>query len=561
MRNEERDEVFLIGGYFVKTVYNLNFYTMKKQIILSALAALFVCTAASAQTGSPLQTKSVSVFKNGQSFFIKSGVVTAQTGKWLLPEPAPAALYGTLWFNSPEGTLTKVSSYPDTLREKKLENAVAIHELLRANIGKNVTGILDKEQSFSGKIVEVSPAFLDEKGQPVYAESSLVTIADASLPDRWTILPASQIRYLTQIQGKPNLQIEREKVKPRNLIELHFSNQKSGQPLDMSYLANGLNWAPQYLLELTSEKNATLTLQSEVSNNAEDLNNTELNLVVGVPNFQYATRSAYLVDFLNLMMPVTRNYNFSNALATQTANFDAEFLPPPPADVEGNANEDLFFYTLKNFSLPKGGRSMQTIFRENIGIGHVYECQLPPNDENARFFEEDFLFTPGQNHKVFHTIQTTNKTKQPWTTASVLVMNRQGENRPVSQDLLTYTPSGGTTYIKLTEAPDVKVEHAERELSRQRQAYMDERRGFVLDLVQVEGKIKVHNYKKQPLDLRLQRTISGTLKNSSVKWEKEEIVNPLNPVNRKAKVVWEKDVKGGGTLEITYTYELYVPGF
>jgi hypothetical protein len=538
---------------------------MKRQIILSSLAILAACLTSPAQNASSLQTKSVSVFKNGQTFFIKSGSVNVQGNKWMLLEPAPAALYGTLWFHSPEGTLSRVSSYPDTLREKKQESAVAIYELLRANIGRNVSGFIDKEQTFAGKIVDVSPASLDEKGQPVYTNASIVTLADATLPDRWMTIPANLIRYMTFSQGKPNLQIEREKTKFQHRIELAFSNNKASQPLDMMYLANGMNWAPQYLLELNTEKTATLTLQSEVANDLEDLKDTELNLVVGVPNFQFANRMAYLVDFLSVISPVVRNYNYSNALATQTMAYDSDVAynyapPPPPVDFEGSSNEDLFFYTLKNFSLPKGGRSMQTIFRENVDIAHIYECQLPPNDENIGFFEEKFLFTPGQNLKVFHTVKAANNTRQPWTTASVLVMNKQGESRPISQDLLTYTPTGGNTFIKLTEAPDVKVEQAERELSRQRGAYNDKRRGIVLDLVQVEGKIKVNNYKMQSLDLRLQRMIAGTLKNSSVKWQKDEIVNPNNPVNRRAKVVWETAVKAQGELEIIYTYEVYVPG-
>ena len=538
---------------------------MKKKIILFAWAILSGCLPVVAQQQAPLATKSVSIFKNGQSFFIKSGAISITEGKWLLPDPAPAALYGTVWFISPESALTKVASYPDTLREKKQESAVAIHELLRANIGKKVACVTDKEQILSGYLTDVSPVSRDEDGLPVYTNASLVTINDPVVKTRWITVPASMIRYLSFDSEKPNLKIERNEVKPRNLIELSFSSPKASQPLDMMYLANGLNWAPQYLLELTSDKTATLTLQCEVANNLEDLNTMELNLVVGVPNFQYATRSAYLVDFLNVATPILRNYNISNALTSQTANYSpdiyGDIAPPLAGEVEGSANEDLFFYTLKNFSLPKGGRSIQTVFKEKIDIAHIYECLLPPNEENSGFYTEDFLFTPGQNHKVFHTIKTANQTKQPWTTASVLVMNRQGENRPISQDLLTYTPSGGKSFIKLTEATDVKVEQAERELSRKPAALADKRRGYVLDLVQVESKIKVTNYKDQSLDLRLQRAITGKLKDSSIPWQKQDVINPNNPANRRTNAVWETSVKAKGELEITYTYEIYLPGY
>jgi hypothetical protein len=326
-----------------------------------------------------------------------------------------------------------------------------------------------------------------------------------------------------------------------------------------------LNWAPQYLLELTAEKTAMLTLQGEVSNDLEDLNNTELNLVVGVPNFRYADRLAFLVNFLQVALPERFVASaFSNALATQTFNYAADqgfdAGAGVPDEVVGSANEDLFFYTLKNFSLPKNGRSMQTIFREPVEIAHVYESALPANDPNVRYYDEQFLFSPNQN-KVFHTVKALNSTKQPWTTASILVMNKQGDSRPISQDLMTYTPAGGKTFVKLTEAPDVKVEHAEREVSRQQDAWTNRRRNASYDLVQVEGKIKVQNFKDKKIDLRLTRAITGILKNSTVKWEKEETVSQKLHLNRLTNVCWETGIGANSELEITYTYEIYVPAY
>lgn len=534
--------------------------------ILFALVAL-CCQQLFSQ---PLQTRSVSVFKNGQAFFLKSGSLRVQDGKFLLPDPAPAALYGTLWFNSPEGTLTKVSSYPDTLREKKMESAVAIHELLRANIGKRGTFFLDKERTISGTLLEVSPTFVDERQQPYFDGNSIAVIQQIQPFERnMATVQAGQIQYAS-FEGKPNLQIERENMKPRHLVELSFSTKKAEQPVEMMYLSNGLQWAPQYLLELTGDKTATLTLQGEIANNAEDLVNTDLNLVVGVANFQFADRLSFLVNHLDVLIPIAyrrqADYNtFSNSLMAQTANYDADGFTDNMGggglpEVEGSVNEDLFFYNLKNFSLPKGGRSMQSIFQEKVEIAHVYECNLPPNEENPRAYEQEFLFTPNQQ-KVIHTIKTNNNTKQPWTTASIFVVNAQENDRPVSQDLLTYVPAGGKTFIKLTEAPDVKIEHAEREISRQENVKGDRRTGVSFDLLKVEGKIKVSNFKGKKIDLRLKRTITGSLKDSNVNWEKEEIMNPNSRLNKRTNVCWETSVKEKDTMEIVYSYEIYVPSF
>lgn len=537
---------------------------MKRVFIL--FAGLIFCFANVVAQSQPLTTQSISVFKNGQAFFIKNGTLKPTNGKFLLPDPAPQALYGTLWFNSPEGSLARVASYPDTLREQKTEAAVAVWDLLRNNIGKTIGGVLDEKNSVTGKIISVSPMMKNEKGEPLYGPESLVTL-QSQQGGGWTTIPAGQIRYVSFLE-QPKLEVSMPKVTPRHLFELLFNNKKGEQPFDMMYLANGLNWAPEYLLELTGENAGTLTLQGEVANDAEDIVNTNLNLVVGVPNFAYANRLSYLVDYLSLVAPslvsvrgLRNDYNtFSNALMAQSAVYSIDGIPvsgdlQDGEEIEGSNNEDLFFYTLKNFSLPKGGRSIQPIFKEKVDVKHIYECQLPGNDGNRLAWQQEFLFVP-QVNKVYHTLQLANKTKQPWTTAPLLTMNANGERRPIGQDLLSYTPSGGNSYVKLAEAIEVKIEQAERELSRQASGWFWN--GDNYDIVQVEGKIKVKNFKDKQLDLRIQRSILGNLKKTSVDWKKEEIVIPDNPRNRRANVIWETPIKANGELEIVYTYEVYV---
>lgn len=542
---------------------------MKKLILAFASVLCFANLFAQSQ---PLTTQSISVFKNGQAFYLKNGTLKPTNGKFLLPDPAPQALYGTLWFNSPYGSLAGVASYPDTLREQKTEAAVAVWDLLRNNIGKTANGFVDDKNTVTGKIVSVGPAYKDAKGEPLFGPESLVTLQ--SDKGAWTTISAGQIRYISFLE-KPTLDVSMPKVTPRNLIELSFNNKKAEQPFDMMYLANGIDWAPEYLLELTGENTGTLSLQGEVANNAEDIVNTNMNLVVGVPNFAYANSLSYLVNFLNdtQLGFQSSQLGFQNDYGadlnirgsrSQATNYYIDGvrvtgnLPPRQEMVEGNHNEDLFFYTLTNFSLPKGGRSIQPIFKENVEVAHIYECLLPSNDGDRQQWEQEFLFTP-QDNKVFHTIRIANKSKQPWTTAPILILNAQGERRPVSQDQLTFTPPSSHNHVKLTTAVEVKVEQAERELSREQAAWTWH--GTRYDLVQVEGKIKVKNFKDKQLDLRIQRNIVGNLKKSSVDWKKEEIIHPDIPRNRQARAIWETPIKANGELEIVYTYEVYVPSY
>jgi hypothetical protein len=69
--------------------------TSKKYLLLTFLF-VFLSSALHAQ----LQTKSVSIFKNNKSFFIKSGSVSPVNNQYFLGDEIPRALFGTLWFQS-----------------------------------------------------------------------------------------------------------------------------------------------------------------------------------------------------------------------------------------------------------------------------------------------------------------------------------------------------------------------------------------------------------------------------------------------------------------------------
>ena len=107
---------------------------MKKISLL--LCSCLITFAVNAQS---FKTKSVSIFKNGQSFFIKEGKVDTDKGVWKMQEKdIPPALFGSLWFHSPEGNIQTTKSYTDSYEEKKTLDAIALTEILQANVGKRM---------------------------------------------------------------------------------------------------------------------------------------------------------------------------------------------------------------------------------------------------------------------------------------------------------------------------------------------------------------------------------------------------------------------------------------
>jgi len=535
---------------------------MKSNILIFFCLLAISITTTAQEKKDPLKTKSVSIFKNGSAFFIKNGEVKTKDGSYVMTDNLPRALFGTFWIHSSNDELKHITSYSDIVTTKTESIARNFVELLQANKGKKMKIHIGKDEVYEGVTEEV--IVKDAKGEEKSEFNQYVIVFKTG--SEWLSFVPSEIRRI-QFLEKPNQVIERETAQSKNVLSVDFTTKKSKQPIDMMYLQNGLNWVPTYLIELTSETRAQLSLRAEVSNNAEDIENADVNFVVGIPNFRYANKLSFLVDFLGMVYPNQPQYTqtFSNNLAAPgmayTTDMAEESGVPMGGGVTGDADEDLFFYNVKNINLKKGGRGQYPVFNKEISIAHIYESNITQNTASTNFYQKEYLFTPDNQNPVFHSIKINNSLDFPWTTGTAMVVSKKSDTtRPISQDMLKYTPIKGHSYVKLTEAPDIKVKHAEKEISRDQKVRKvgTGNSRYYYDYVTVEGKVKVKSYKDKTVDLNLKRTIFGQLEKSDVKWLKAERVNRNGDINKINDVCWETSIKGGEELEITYTYRVYV---
>ncbi len=507
-------------------------------------------------------TKSISIFKNGSAFFLKSGKVKTQDGSYRITENIPAALFGTLWIHSPKGELKHISSFTDKVETKSQNRVRTFEDILNINKGKKVALHIGKNEIIEGIVEEIENVIDTSSELNLIYPNSIITFRTS---DKWLTINTSEIRRVEFLEN-PNQLSEYKTINNKPIVKIDFSTKKEEQPLDLMYLENGLSWSPNYLIELIDDNSANLTLRSEVVNNAENINNSEINFVVGIPNFRFANKLSSLVDFINTYTPSLDANRFSNTLQTQSLTYgiEAEMDFQPDfftSDNEvGSSQEDLFFYNLKNISLKKGGRGHYQIFKTKIDIAHIYECNLETNSTSKNYYQKDYLFQAENKNKVFHSIKLTNETNYPWTTGAAMVVKGTEIAKPISQDQLNYTPIKGNSFVKLTQAPDVKVKHAEKEIDRQDKAMKnpaDTR--YFLDLVTVEGQVKIKSYKAKKIDLNIRRTIIGQLLETTTEWLKSDRVNRTGSQNATTDVCWETSVGPGEELIITYSYKIYVP--
>ncbi len=541
---------------------------MKIKFAIYASLFLALPLAISAQEG--LKIQSVSVFKNQTAFFVKNGLVKTKNKSWEIHhDTIPAALNGTLWLSSPSHDFKMVKAYQKKVKQKQKYAASNFSTILALNDGKTVS-LHFADTSYTGTIL-----LMQADTSPISPYTNLPLFALAMTNGHHLIFTQQQLALVQRVEFADNPQyrynFEVESTVPT--LQIDFKSNKKEQELQMMYLSKGLAWKPDYLIELTQEDKAQITLRSTVINNAEDIETDRLNLVAGVPNFKYATSISDLINFVRTMPPIAYNSfnmpSMSNSVRVNTEAFNDNYLPSPTTTTasgtfssnlsnfnSATSMEDLYFYTLKNIVLKKGERAFFDIFSVEVPVEHIYESILDNNNIN---YSISYSFLKKKN-PVLHTIKLQNNSKYTWTAAAALVMkNDQKQYAPISQDKLKYTSQQNHVSIKLTEAPDVSVKFKEEEINRipNKKSIKRGNYPYYSDFVTVEAEMEIHNFKNKDIRLDLKRMITGELLESDSNWKKVVRVQYGYHNNLQTDVCWELKLKAGEKKIIKYTYNYY----
>jgi len=521
--------------------------------ILIAPVALFGGEVAEAPTPLP-RTVAVAAFKNGLAFVLRQGEIPLTAGAARL-SPIPTATLGTLWVapvNS-EARIDEIVAYRyNTTAQRPIQT---IGEILRANAGKTVT-ITYQMKDYTGEVVGL-------QNTPPEAATNPIAATDARYvpqPHEDYLLLRTDKRLMAfplggiSMANLPDDAILHENVQSQTqALRLKMKSTSTKEKLSMGYLEHGLGWTPSYLITLTDDTNAQITMQAVVTDDAEDLQNAQLFFVVGVPNFAYANTLSpmslqqSLVDF---MRDAEREDGrkkslglLSNAISGQAAMFDKDEASAPINLVNGvdemasSPEGDLFLYSRSDVTLAKGERASYNVFSGAVAYEHLYNWEV---EDQPRVDAYGNVINQGQNTQdnthtdsVWHSIRLKNSTKFPWTSAPALVISG---DKPVSQDTLTYTKKSATSTLRITVATDVRASHEEREVARQQE--LNHRRGYNYDLVTLEGKLKVKNYKSKEVHLAIGKTVRGKTEFQSDLGKTVQLGEGIESDNPRSRLTW-----------------------
>jgi hypothetical protein len=524
-----------------------------------------------------LKTAAVATFKNGLAFVVKQGDVRLEDGVGNI-EPIPSATLGTLWIAPNDAGESLDEVVARRYRVAGQQNLTALAEVLLANPGKVVTIVDNSQKEYTGEIVGLrqkekpgaeltagggpdSSNALAMQTKPYVAPEFLLLKSDGKLLAFYfhniarVVLPADPI--LQQLQEEEHRAL-RFKVKGAT----------GHTRMTMGYLEHGLGWTPSYLISLQDDKKAQITMQAVVVNDAEDLRDTELFFVVGVPNFAYAdipSPMALQQNLMEFMQEASRkdeaSARYSNALSGQMSvnlkSYDALGAPSFLAtteELQGTQEEDLFLYSRKNATLARGERATYNVFSETVSYEHIYEWSLEDQPRvdgfgNAQNNSSD----RATKDNIWHSLRLKNSTKFPWTSAPSMVISG---TKPLSQDTVPYTPKGANSNLKVTIATDIRASHEENEAERQKS--VEKRHNYLYDQVTVEGKLRIKNYKSKDVRLSISDRVRGAVESQTDNGKSEKLAEAIAVDNPLSRLTWEVTLKAGEERVIKYRYKVWL---
>ncbi len=557
------------------------------RLLLTGLAVLGLCVAALAAPGElTLRTRRAVVFKDGYALLIKQATGTANENGEVYTDTVPdSAILGSFWAQRTDGGLEILAMRAEFTDQWRRQDGLArasasgLAELLAQATGQSVTLTRRDGSTVRGRLtgrvtLQERPYVLLQTG-PAGAEPIAVAEADiAGLAGLGDVTDAN----VPFVRGKR--------------LSFELGPDAAGQEVSLTlmYFTPGLRWIPTYRLTGELTDSASLALQAEVLNDIEDLDGVELSLVVGVPHLRFrdVVSPLSLESAIRHALPEGGNLLIGGqkVLQAQFSNRAGEWRPqePPPGpelpqQLQGTGEQDLYVYTVEGFSLARGAGAPRPLWQADAPLRHLYTLELPVTrsarhgsmvkgepTRQAGPMPQAPLGPPDSplrllQTQVWHQLEMTNRGSAPWTTGPALVVR---DGLPIGQDLLTYTPPGGSTLLPLTVAVDIRGQLREEELDRQPNALRWGNRDY--SMIRKRGTVTLTSARRESSAVRVSVSVPGKVAEASDGGELR--VNDFQPTdwtdggfwqNNHSDVTWQLELAPGETVELIYEVVFYVP--
>lgn len=551
------------------------------RICLVALAAItLLCQSVTAKDSNQLtlKTERAIVFKDGYCLIVKSATgKTDESGAVYTTEVPDAAVLGSFWATSESGTIKSMVAGWASKSAIVRRDCANLADVIMANVGKRCSFETTRNKSYEGEILRL----LRQQNPAGPLSSSSLFVLSTQAGD--VAIEISEVRGL-QIEGMQHtLSYRAEEDTKHKSLTMHFDKPNSQVSLQLMYFRPDVRWIPTYRIELSDAsvdapkghagdfKQATVAMQAELINDAEDLIEVPIHIVVGVPNFRFKdtpsplTLESAIRQTAVQAMPAQLNLNnFSNAAYAQrsAADFGARETPSShvPAELSQSSGNDLVVYELDAMSLKKGERATVPIASDKAAYRDIYTWTLDVVHSETFAQEGESGRSPLKlsGNRVWRQVELVNETKLPWTTGAAMFVDGF---QPLAQELLTYTSPGQLCRVPVTIAVDLQGKAVDEEVGRKTEAYKWRGRSYA----EIDGEITLdlQNNKLTTVPVEIELRFGGKATEISAQgtstlsaFRSQDWLNGQGDrLNNSSTVRWTTTLNAGGCFKPTVEYK------
>ncbi len=516
-----------------------------KKIIASSSIIMLVAFVFAQSNIKPVQ---INVFKNGTYFIAKEGNVPVKKGYAMIELPKQP-LMGTYWLNAAkDNKITSVCFLTDTIRKtKKPQN---FNDIFKGSVGKKVrfTYAVGSEKNLR----EISGVL-----QEYYEGSGIAKIKLAD--NKTTFYPvASVVEFTIDDSNVGELTMD----SLVRVAKIYFDKSIASTDLRVVYMQSGIQWIPLYNIKVVNDNELQLEMKALVENYSEDLEDAELTLTVGNPQFFYGAQydpiyNNMLTSLYDVKPPVplaqAQTYFTSNVyVADDRSSAGSGIEQYYDYSTEGEKTNDLYMYKIGKVNLPAQSKTSFQIFSVKIPYKDVYEVNI---GDVANYSYYSYISNdPEKRLDVYHSLLLTNNTGYPFTTAPVFVQNENMQ--PLAQDRIKYTPIGSDISVQLSKAGDVVVKNKEEEVKKEENVKKIGKTYY--NRVTIKGTIFIENMQNKKILLTIKKDLAANVLSASNegKINKSGRYTGLNPF---VNINWELPIGNKEKRTVTYEYEVYAP--
>lgn len=512
--------------------------------------------------------KKLSLFKNGYGTVTLEGKTAEGTAMELGNLPIPS--YGSFWFSAEPGVSVRdlVSSKVKIIIPKP---DYARSELLAANAGRLVKITTEKGGQITGKMVKSGNKEVLDSHRP-----NLMGAISSPMEDGYDMSRSSQgmtgsvlletgtgymmlregdiqqVEFLDRNISFPSWPAERTRV------VMNLERSAPGKTVTVNSLTSGISWLPSYRVELGAEGHGYLQCKASIMNELMDLDKVDMELISGFPALKMTGLPSPIAmkQSMSALLSALGSDNPGTEYARSlTSNYMSQARTPQPVFNMAPAMaidpgkikqaEDLFFYSIPDFSCKYRETVTRTLFDGSIPCRHIYTWDVPHQQILAEWKKSrSHVASPLD---IWHCIQLTNALNQPWSTGIVEFVS---QGRLAGQSTLTFTNPGEHVVVRLNKSMEAVTDVSEETVFSEKVSY----KSSTCQKHTVEGTLTVKNISGKEMDIRVNKAVIGIPQAVSENGEMSSLPNGNRHLNPDGKIWWKITLKPGEEKKLTYQY-------